>query len=74
MELHQVTLLRNVACRDDFSSVHHSLHWRLRNLDQARAILAQVNGWATDSKNSPRHATNMSTLATELETAMNNQL
>ena len=42
------------------------MHFRMRKA----AILEQVKGWASDGANSPRHATNMATLATELEAAM----
>ena len=40
-------------------------HFRLRR----SGILEQVKGWATDTNNSPRHATAMGTLVKELEAA-----
>ena len=40
-------------------------HFRLRRA----AILDQVKGWASDTNNSPRHATAMGTLVKELEAA-----
>jgi hypothetical protein len=37
-------------------------------------LLAQVRGWATDKGNSSRHATQMATLLSELENAMDTHL